>query len=78
MINKVIHLIPKDCIGGVEIAAKSIKDGQHGKILFKKIYILNKDSRFSINNPLVGQKYMFFSLNAFVKNETGKPFFSLQ
>jgi glycosyltransferase involved in cell wall biosynthesis len=39
---KVIHLVPYDAIGGVEVAAKSIDDGAHGEIFFSCLYLADK------------------------------------
>jgi glycosyltransferase involved in cell wall biosynthesis len=38
----VVHLIPYDSIGGVEVAARSLPDGRYGQFAFAKYYLANK------------------------------------
>lgn len=40
--QKIIHLIPYDAVGGVETAARSLKSGVHKGICFEKYYLVRK------------------------------------
>lgn len=40
---KVVHLVPYDGIGGVEVAARSLEDGPYDGIEFSKYYLVHKD-----------------------------------
>ena len=40
--TKVLHIIPYDGIGGVEIAARSLPSGDHGAVRFGKLFIANR------------------------------------
>ena len=44
MLN-VIHVVPYDGIGGVEAAARSLKDGVYPGFEFTKYYLVNKHER---------------------------------
>jgi len=62
---KVLHLIPHDAIGGVEMAAHSLPDGVYDEILFNKYFMVPKANAYdsikslkaahqsSLNNPLL-------------------------
>ena len=61
--KRVVHLIPSDGIGGVEIAARSLPTGDHGPLRFERHYIVRRpdsamlDGEYhgpetSLNNPL--------------------------
>ena len=39
---RVVHVVPYDGIGGVEIAARSLRDGLHNGFAFKKHYLVSK------------------------------------
>lgn len=41
---RVVHLIPYDGIGGVEIAARSLPTGWHGNLLFERQYLVREPS----------------------------------
>ena len=41
----VIHLVPYDGIGGVEVAARSLEDGLYDGIKFSKYYLVNKNDK---------------------------------
>ena len=43
--KRVVHLIPYDGIGGVEIAAKSIDTGEHGELHFARHYMVGAAGR---------------------------------
>ena len=62
MTKKIIHLIPYDSIGGVEIATRSLSTGSHGELEFERNYLVKTpDSKIevgeyhgpsiSLNNP---------------------------
>ena len=48
---KVVHLVPYDAVGGVEIAARSIVDGAYGELTFSKLYLADKEKGQSENHP---------------------------
>jgi glycosyltransferase involved in cell wall biosynthesis len=45
----VLHVIPYDSIGGVEVAARSLPDGQYRHFAFAKYYLVSKSGRESMN-----------------------------
>jgi glycosyltransferase involved in cell wall biosynthesis len=45
MTGLVIHIIPYDGVGGVEVAARTVADGQYGDLAFRKLYIADKSGR---------------------------------
>ena len=40
--KRIVQLIPYDAIGGVEVAAKSIYGGNHGRLRFERQYLVNR------------------------------------
>lgn len=41
----VVHVVPYDGIGGVEVAARSVDDGEHHGFRFMKLYLAHKGTR---------------------------------
>jgi glycosyltransferase involved in cell wall biosynthesis len=47
----VVHVIPYDGIGGVEIAARTLADGTYSGVAFAKLYLVDKSRGESENSP---------------------------
>lgn len=65
--NKIIHILPYDSIGGVEAAARSIRSGAYPSFLFQKYYIDSRagrslqrgwDESGHFNSPADPRKYL--------------------
>lgn len=57
-----VHVIPQDAIGGVEVAARSLSDGLYGNISFEKYYIFDRQPF-----PSIGVKRFLRVFHSFIK-----------
>lgn len=73
--KKIVHLIPFDAIGGVEIAARSLCTGKHDDLWFERYYLVKRKKSIvldgeihgpetSVNNPLA----YFIAIRTFLRN----------